>query len=59
MARVFADDANNTIAADDAAKFAEGFYGRTDSHRTIVCTGENRRLGRRGVSRITATLPCN
>jgi hypothetical protein len=26
VARVFTDDTNNTIAADDAAKFAEGFH---------------------------------
>lgn len=32
MARVFADDTDDTFAADNAAKFAEGFYRGTDTH---------------------------
>ncbi len=39
MAWVFADDTNNTSATDDAAKFAQRFHRRTDSHITMV-TGE-------------------
>jgi len=29
---VFADDTDDAFAADDAAKFAERFYGGTDTH---------------------------
>jgi hypothetical protein len=39
MARVFADDANHTLPANDAAGFTKFFYGRTDFH------GKTRRVG--------------
>jgi hypothetical protein len=32
VARVFADDTDDTFAADNAAKFAEGFYRGADTH---------------------------
>jgi len=32
VARVLADDTDDAFAADDAAKFAEGFDGGTDTH---------------------------
>jgi hypothetical protein len=32
VTRVFADDTDDTFATDDAAKFAEGFDGGTDTH---------------------------
>lgn len=32
VTRVFADDTDDSFAADHAAKFAEGFYRSTDTH---------------------------
>jgi hypothetical protein len=45
VARVFADDANHSFAADDAAGFAEFFYGWTYFHgdgiRIVIVLNRN------------------
>jgi hypothetical protein len=51
MTWVFADDADNAFAADNAAKFAERLNGGTDSHGECSSGGErliNNPPGKRG-----------
>jgi hypothetical protein len=36
MAWIFADNTDNTFAADNTAKFAERFNGGTDAHTGVV-----------------------
>ncbi len=58
MTRVFADDTDNALAADNAAKFAERFDRGTDTHteeRGEVSLGENSkpRFWKRGAGCLT------
>jgi hypothetical protein len=43
MAWVLADNAHDTFAADNAAKFAKRFHRRTDSHRIGIRWGISQR----------------
>jgi hypothetical protein len=41
---IFADNTDNTFAADNTAKFAERFNGGTDAHTGVVKEGESGEL---------------
>lgn len=41
MAWIFADNTDNTFAADNTAKFTERFNGGTDAHTGVMKEGES------------------